>query len=295
MNKQILPRLTAGFFLLVMSSGCIRDISGLDDAPFCTNQPASAIVTFEDANLEAAVRDALLIGPQSDLTCGLVQTLTNLTAANMEIASLRGIENLTGLTNLWIRANAITDIGPLRGLVGLTSLNLAANSITDIGPLSGLRRLTFLAINLNENIVDISPLSGLTELTGTLWMHTNSISDLSPLSELSNLTTLNAWENSIADLSGLSVLTGLTTLRLHINSISDLTGLGGLPNLEVVSLHTNPDLSDIQPLLDNPGLGAGDDVLLQSTNVSCTDVDALRAKGVAVISDCPPAAGGGAE
>jgi hypothetical protein len=40
-------------------------------------------------------------------------------------------------------------------------------------------------------------------------------------------------------------------------------------------------------LLDNTGLGAGDQVLLGSTNVSCTDVDALQAKGVSVLSDCP--------
>jgi hypothetical protein len=40
-------------------------------------------------------------------------------------------------------------------------------------------------------------------------------------------------------------------------------------------------------LLDNAGLGAGDRVGLQSTNVSCADVAALRAKGVTVYSDCP--------
>ena len=48
----------------------------------------------------------------------------------------------------------------------------------------------------------------------------------------------------------------------------------------------DPDLSNIQPLLDNTGLGAGDIVYLQSTNVSCTDVAALRAR-VRVQSDCP--------
>jgi hypothetical protein len=40
-------------------------------------------------------------------------------------------------------------------------------------------------------------------------------------------------------------------------------------------------------LLDNTGLGAGDTVYLQFTNVSCTDVAALEAKGVTVLSDCP--------
>jgi len=52
-------------------------------------------------------------------------------------------------------------------------------------------------------------------------------------------------------------------------------------------LHMNPDLTDIQTLLDNTGLGTGDSVLLMNTNVSCTDVVALEARGVTVISDCP--------
>jgi hypothetical protein len=39
-------------------------------------------------------------------------------------------------------------------------------------------------------------------------------------------------------------------------------------------------------LLDNTGLGAGDTVDLRSTSVSCTDVAALQAKGVTVLSDC---------
>jgi hypothetical protein len=54
-----------------------------------------------------------------------------------------------------------------------------------------------------------------------------------------------------------------------------------------LELSDNPNLTDIQPLLDNTGLGAGDRVYLLSTSVSCTDVAALRAKGVTVGSDCP--------
>ena len=52
-------------------------------------------------------------------------------------------------------------------------------------------------------------------------------------------------------------------------------------------LDNNPSLTDIQPLLNNTGLGFGDSVFLRSTSVSCTDVAALRAKRVSVTSDCP--------
>ena len=53
-----------------------------------------------------------------------------------------------------------------------------------------------------------------------------------------------------------------------------------------LSLNNNPNLSNIQPLLDNTGLGAGDRVRLSGTNVSCADVAALEAKGVIVGSAC---------
>ena len=285
MNGRGLLRII-GFLLLGVGWGCTDDLTGPTEAPFCSSRPASAVATFEDANLEEAIRVALAAGPQEDLTCELLRTLTNLSAGNAGIESLSGIQNLTSLTTLRIRANLIIDISALSGLTSLTELNLAANSISDVSALSGLTNLTFLAINENGDIADISALGGLTSLTGTLWIGGNSITDLSALSELASLTTLNAWDNSITDLSGLSGLTGLRALRLHLNSITDLSALSGLTNLDVIWLHTNTDLSDIQPLIDNPGLG-GAGVSLRSTKVSCTDVATLRGKGVSVIPDCP--------
>ena len=285
MNRRVLP-LTIGSLLLVVGWGCRRDSTG-PIIPFCSVEAGTAIAEFEDANLEAAIRDGLSASPQTDLSCGLLKALTNLSAEHSEIASLAGIENLTNLTFLWIRGNSITDLRPLAGLRSLTFLNLAANSITDISALSKLRNLTFLAINDNGGITDISALSGLTSLSGTLWMGGNSITDLSALSRLTNLTGLNAWENSITDLGSLIELTNLTTLHAWDNSITDISTLSGLTSLNRVYLQNNPNLSDVRPLLDNPTFGAGARMNLSSTNVSCTDVAALQAKLVVVISDCP--------
>jgi internalin A len=103
----------------------------------------------------------------------------------------------------------------------------------------------------------------------------------------SSLSTLVLIANSITDISALNGLTSLTNLRLDRNSITDISALSGLTSLVILSLQNNPGLTNIQPLLDNTGLGAGDTVYLQSTNVSCTDVAALEAKGVRVESDCP--------
>ena len=80
---------------------------------------------------------------------------------------------------------------------------------------------------------------------------------------------------------------GLTSLGLGNNTITDIGALTGLTGLTFVRLASNPNLTSIQPLLSNGGLGAGDVVQLTSTNVSCADVALLEAKGVTVTSDCP--------
>ena len=158
----------------------------------CSDQLGTAVATFEDASLEAAIRARLSLDAERDLTCSLVSGLTDLTAQNAGIESLVGIQNLTGLTDLELNANSITDISPLSGLTRLTTVGLVNNSITDI---SALRRLT-----------------------------------------------------------------NLTDLRLQ----------------------SNPALSNIQPLLDNTGLGAGDRLGLAATSVRCADLPFLAANRVSV-------------
>ncbi len=221
----------------------------LQPREFCSDHPDAAIATFEDAELEAEIRDALResVGAQKDLTCGVISGLTLLDASYGGIMSLAGIQNLTGLTILELNEN---------------------NWISDISALSGLTSLTQLWLN--------------NDLLGS-----NLISDISALSGLTSLERLHLGGNSITDISALSGLTSLTDLRLMRNSISGISALRGLTSLTRLYLHTNPDLTDIQPLLDNTGLGAGDTVVLTNTNVSCTDLAALEAKGVTVGSTCP--------
>ena len=106
------------------------------------------------------------------------------------------------------------------------------------------------------------------------------------MSGLTGLEILFLNGNAITDITALSGLTGLRSIWLNNTSITDISVLRGLTRLQYLKLDTNPDLSNIQPLLDNTGLGAGDQVFLGNTSVSCTDVAALQAKGVTVDSDC---------
>ena len=192
---------------------------------------------FDDPNLEAAVREALGIGPTDPLTFSLLQTLTSLDASVRGIQSLDGIEFLSNLTSLDLFRNSITDIAPLAGLTELTFLELGDNAIGDLTSLAGLTQLTTLFL-FNTSISDITPLAGLTQLT-LLDLGTNSVSDLSPLVGLPQLTGLGLGNNSISDLSLLAGLTQLTILDVERNSIIDLSPLVGFTQLTSLDLDNN--------------------------------------------------------
>ncbi len=179
MIRRALPFMVGSLLLL---SGCGGGGPTALTDTLCGSQPGTTRVIFEDANLAAAIKAALALGEQCDLTCDVITTLT-------------------------LHHNTITD------------LTLFSNFLTDIGPLGAL--------------------------------------------------------------------TGLTQLTLFSNSINDISALHGLTGLGTLVLSDNPDLSNIQPLLDNPGLGAGDFVYLEHVDPAmlCEEVALLQAKGVDVIFD----------
>ena len=136
----------------------------LRPSELCSDQPGEAVATFEDAGLEAAIRAALSVDADQDLTCSLVSGLARLSALDAGIESLVGIQNLTGLTRLDLPSNSITDIGPVSELTGLTSVGFVDNSITDISALGGLTNLTDVRLQSNPDLSDLQALLGNTGL-----------------------------------------------------------------------------------------------------------------------------------
>ncbi len=175
MNRRVLP-LIIGSLLLALGCG---GPTGLEPSEFCSASDA-AITTFEDANLEAAIRAAFSVGAQEPLTCGLISGLTVLDASSAGITSLVGIQNLTSLRDLDLFDNSITDISALSGLTSLAGLELGLNSISDISALSGLTSLAVLSL-FGNSITDISALSGLTSLTGLSLFGNPNLTDIQPL------------------------------------------------------------------------------------------------------------------
>ncbi len=94
-----------------------------------------------------------------------------------------------------------------------------------------------------------------------------NIAEISSLSGLINLEELRLGTNEITDITPLAPLTKMNFLHLSANEIKDISSLASLDNLERLSLDRN-QISDIAPLLQNSGLGEGDQL-----DLSLNDLD----------------------
>jgi len=187
------------------------------------------------------------INPSDNIRLDKVQSLVELEVFGTQIASLHGMEYLTGLNELWMgNMELISDLSPLRELVNLTSLIIQEGTgITDITPLANLTNLYRLAIE-GASINSLISLENLTNLR-VLEVSYSNISNITPIENLTNLYALNLVGNAIADITPIADLTNLENLQLGYNQIKDLNPLSGLTRLESLGLSDNY-ISDFRPL-----------------------------------------------
>jgi parallel beta-helix repeat protein len=166
------------------------------------------VVTFSDANLEGAVREA--IGkPDGDIYVSDLVGLTVLDATYRGITSLAGLEYCTHLTELYLDHNQIGDITVIQNLPDLTDLSLDYNQIGDISALAGLSRLRVLNLEGNQ-VHSIAALSGALALE-ELYLSLNNITDIFALSDLPNLDILALYGNQVSDIAPLVDNLGLSS------------------------------------------------------------------------------------
>jgi len=103
--------------------------------------------------------------------------------------------------------------------------------------------------------------------------------------DLETITTLNGGGWNISNISGIEYCTYLTYLTLWGNQIIDLSDLSDLTNLEWIDLSNN-QIIDINPLVQNSGLGNGDTIYLTGNPLNSTSINTyittLEARGVTV-------------
>ena len=134
-------------------------------------------VTFKDANLEKAIRDALKIPTEllkkEDLA-GL-EVLVYEGKGGAKISDLTGLEHCTSLTNLEFKSNQLSDLSPLANLANLTRLKLDDDQLSDISSLVNLAT-GYLDLRSNQ-ISDISALVENTGISGIIELNDNPLSN----------------------------------------------------------------------------------------------------------------------
>ena len=120
-----------------------------------TTNSSSQDVTIPDANLAAAIRKTLGLGPTDPIPQKKLEELEQLHANEKEIRDLTGLEKATGLKRLGLDRNRISDLTALTNLTQLTSLSLDDNNINDITPLTGLTKLKYVRTIMNNQVRDI--------------------------------------------------------------------------------------------------------------------------------------------
>ena len=252
-----------------------RESFPIDIAPLL---PPPKVVSIPDANLAAAVREALGLRRTEAVTDLAMRELRLLEASNRQITNLTGLEQATNLTELqlggewsdskgFVNSNAISDFSPLFSLSKLEILNLSGAAISNVSTLAGLTQLRVLYLRLSS-IMDISALGQLIQLTD-LDLSQTSVSDISALASLTQLKRLYLRCPTVSDVSPLTALKALTSLNLDGTAVLDVSPLAGLTQLEDLYLGSTAvsDVSTLSALKQLQELG------LSSTTVS--DVSAL--------------------
>jgi hypothetical protein len=248
----------------------------------------SPSVVIPDPNLEQVVRLELQKSTGTITEADMLRLVEIIYGNEKGITSLEGLQYAKNLEIAAINHNQISDLTPLAGLTKLSWLVLTMNRITSVEPLRGLVNLDKLYID-NNQIADVGPLVGLVKLT-SLDLGVNLIADVTPLAGMVNLDWIALGYNRLTRIDAVAGMTKVFSVDASGNQIRDLTPVAGLTNLKFLWMAGNL-ISNISPLVANPGLGAGDSITLTENCLDLTpgtraaeDLAALLARGAIVYS-----------
>lgn len=151
------------------------------------------------------------------------------------ITSITGLENCSGIRQLYLDRNKITDIDALSELSGLKTLDVSGNRLTHLCAAAGMKQLEVLNAAGNR-ISDIQGITGLERLR-YLYLEDNEIEDVAVIGTNENLRYVTVQNNSLETIEGLSLCTRLRQLNLSGNgSLTDIKPLENLWNLQDLRL-----------------------------------------------------------
>jgi internalin A len=209
-------------------------------------EQASLEVSFQDEQLELAIKQILKKNEDAAVMQKDMESLTVVNLSNRGIKSLQGLPYASNLTHLDLSNNEINDIGPLKSLIKIRGLDISRNQIASIEALSSMTDMGSLQVNSNK-IASIVVVKRFPRLH-TFEASDNQISSIQALSTATQLTWLKVNGNQVANIESLSKLTKLENLDLANNRVTNLTPLKPLSkSLMYLSIGKNR-ISDISAL-----------------------------------------------
>lgn len=255
MNKVL-----SGLVLALVFLVCLPGVASMEQA--------TLEVSFQDEQMEQAIRKVLNKDKDADITQNDMKSLTLLDLSRRGIKSIQGLQYASNLKYVDLSDNEINDITPLKSLTKIRELDITGNQITSIEDLSDMTDMQMLIVSQNQissldvikqlkslhtfeandnQITDISALSMATELTW-LQLNGNQIANIQPLSKLTKLKNLEIASNRFSDLSPLKPLSkSLTSLNIGSNRISDLRALEEMTLMRILSAENN-QIKKLDPL-----------------------------------------------
>lgn len=255
-----MKKVLSGLILVLVLLVCLPGMASMEQA--------TLEVSFEDEQLEQAIREVLNKDKDADITQNDLESLTLLDLSRRGIKSIEGLQYASNLKFVDLSDNEIDDITPLKSLTKIRELDISSNQISSIQDLSAMTDLKMLNVSRNQissldvikhleslhtfeandnQISDITALSMATELRW-LQLNGNQIAKIQPLSRLTKLKNLELASNRISDLSPLKTLSkSLTSLNIGSNRISDLRALEGMTQMIVLSAENN-QIKKLDPL-----------------------------------------------
>lgn len=229
------------------------------------------VVEFQDAAIEASVRQILGMDADDDIYTDALWTITEFTLP-AEATNLKDLAHLTRLEKLIILDKELGNLDFLSKMESMKELDLTgsrfpAASLSTLAELPNLEHLTLAKCGLST----ISALEGARRIN-YLDVSGNTLRNLEVLADMTTLVELNLAHNAVVDLTQLSGLLNLSKLDVSYNSIETIEPITVCANLTWLNLNNNKLVT-----LD------GADQLQKLTHLSA---DHNTLSGVAVLAAC---------
>jgi|GEM_PF-2657747 len=235
----------------VVSQSYINNYVGKNQLIVLTiSKGSKEIITFEDPELEIAVRSAI-DKFEEPVYLGDILDVEILEATDKGINSLIGLESFINLRELKLDKNSINRIDSILALPNLEIVHLQENEITTVDLKYAFNKVVDLDLSKNK-IKRVSFNSSL-NMTKSVNLSGNDITDVSMVQSLKSISKMNFSNNNISTFDFIDSMSTVTELNLSNNDLITMENIAGLQLIERLELQRNdikllPDLGNMKEL-----------------------------------------------